>query len=209
MQAGLSCQALVVISGYVGGTRRGTRRGRLGAFLGGRFGLSPDIQDAPWRWGRSGRGRQSRREGAAFPSEGVPFLVRWIFAVSSAVLLAGLVQYSVAQQQIVDRALQDSLRNYGALADELQTALAATSDPSVQEAAVAAELDHIGHSYGTAYVGLFAPDDRLIGESGKEAGRASPDPARLSAEPISMRSSTVCRHCRTTTRSCWARSFRI
>jgi hypothetical protein len=111
----------------------------------------------------------------------VPFLVRWVFAVSSAVLLAGLVQYSVAQQQIVDRALQDSLRNYGALADELQTALAATSDPSVQEAAVAAELDHIGHSYGTAYVGLFAPDDRLIGESGKEAGRASPDPARLSA----------------------------
>lgn len=115
-----------------------------------------------------------------FLPRGVPFLVRWVFAVTSAVLLAGLVQYSVAQQQIVDRALQDSLRNYEALADELQTALAATSDPKVQEAAVAAELDHIGHSYGTAYVGLFALDGRLIGESGKEAGRARPDPARLS-----------------------------
>lgn len=111
---------------------------------------------------------------------GLPFLVRWVLAVASAMLLAGLVEFAAAQQQIVDRGLQDSLRNYGALAEELEDALAANSDPKTQHAAVAAELDHIGHGYGTVYVGLFAADGRLYAESGKEAGQTRAEPARLS-----------------------------
>jgi diguanylate cyclase (GGDEF)-like protein len=110
---------------------------------------------------------------------GLPFLVRWILAVSSAVLLAGLVEFGVAQQQIVDRGLQDSLRNYGALSEQLEEALAANSDPAIRDAAIAAELDHIKHGYGTVYAGLFAADGRLFAEAGKEPGRTRADPARL------------------------------
>lgn len=122
-----------------------------------------------------GRGARKR----SFRPVGLPFLVRWVLAVSSAVLLAGLVQFGMAQQQIVDRALQDSLRNYGALAEQLEEVLAANSDPKIQDAAVAAELNHMEHGYGTVYVGLFAADGRLFGESGKEPGRARADPVRL------------------------------
>ena len=101
-------------------------------------------------------------------------------AVAAAMLLAGLVEFAVAQQQIVDRGLQDSLRNYAALATKIEETLAADADPETQGSAVAAELDHIGHGYGTSYVGLFAADGRLIAESGAEAGMARPDPERLS-----------------------------
>jgi diguanylate cyclase (GGDEF)-like protein len=127
--------------------------------------------------GQAGGGRAARKR--KVQPAGLPFLVRWVVAVAAAVLLAGFVEFAVARQQIVDRGLQDSLRNYGALAEEIEAALAADPDPKTQEAAAAAEVDHIGHSYGTVYVGLFAGDGRLIAESGMEAGKTSPDPARL------------------------------
>ena len=78
-----------------------------------------------------------------------------------------------------DRGLQDSIRNYGALAEQLEEALAENSDPVARDAAIAAELEHIKHGYGTVYVGLFAGDGRLFVEAGKEAGRERADPARL------------------------------
>jgi hypothetical protein len=134
------------------------------------------------RGGAAGQVRGGGRPGRwrRFLPKGLPFLVRWVLAVSSAVLLAGLVQFSVAQQQIVDRALQDSLRNYRALAEELDEALTSNSDPTIRDAAVAAELNHIELSYGTVYVGLFAANGRLIAESVEEAGKGKADPARLS-----------------------------
>ena len=106
-------------------------------------------------------------------------MARWVLAVSAAVLLAGLAEFGVAQQQIIDRGLQDSIRNYGALAEQLERALAANSDPAARDAAIAAELDHVKHGYGTVYVGLFAGDGRLFVEAGKEAGRERANPVRL------------------------------
>lgn len=142
-------------------------------------GLSPDFHGNRGDAARPARGGARALRKPVFRPGGVPFLVRWVLAVSSAVLLAGLVELGVAQQQIVDRTLQDSLRNYGALAEQLTEALATTSDPTSQESTIAAELDHIKHGYGTAYVGLFAADGRLFAESGKEAGRARADPVML------------------------------
>ena len=106
-------------------------------------------------------------------------MVRWVFAVSAAMLLAGLVEYGMAQQQIVDRALQDSLRNYGSLAAGLEDVLAADSDPTIREAAIAAELRHIRHSYGTVYVGLFDAGNRLV--AGADGGTGAGDSAHSNA----------------------------
>ncbi|MHA7154785.1 EAL domain-containing protein [Arthrobacter sp. TMN-50] len=124
----------------------------------------------------------------------LPFMARWVLALSSAMLLAGLADYGLGHQQIVDRALQDSLLSYGALASGVEEVLAAESDPTIRSEAIADEIRHLGLSYGTVYVGLFDAQNRLIASTAD--GRAGVDdshhvdPGRL-AEVLSTGQATV------------------
>jgi predicted signal transduction protein with EAL and GGDEF domain len=116
-------------------------------------------------------GRNGRRRG--FNADGLSFMIRWVFAVSAAMLVAGLMEYGVARQQITDRGLADSRRNYEALAEGLEQALAADVDPLQREKLIAAEVRHLQHSQGTVYVGLFDAAGKLIVRGGDEDGGAS------------------------------------
>lgn len=113
----------------------------------------------------------------------LPFMVRWVLAVSSAMLLAGSVEYAVARQQIVDRSLQDSLRSYQSLAEGLEEALGAGGDPAQRTEYVNQEIRHLGHSYGAEYVGLFDAENRLIASAGH--GTASVDSMTADAGRLS------------------------
>ena len=119
-------------------------------------------------------------------------MVRWVFAVSAAMLVAGLIEYGVARQHIIDRGLEDSRRNYEALAGRLEQALAADTDPLQREQAVAAEVRHLQHSQGTVYVGLFDSAGTLIARGGEVDGGASDhaDASRFS-EVLSTGKTTV------------------
>lgn len=142
--------------------------------------------------GRATGGRHAGKTWGVGPLR-VPFLLRWVFAVSMAMLVAGLLQYGVAQQQITDRALEDSLRNYSALAEGLEESLAVTSGPERRDAAIASELDHLAHTSGTVYVGLFSADGQLIASSTELTGPgtlATLDARRLS-EVLSVGTATV------------------
>jgi hypothetical protein len=86
-------------------------------------------------------GRNGRRRG--FNADGLSFMIRWVFAVSAAMLVAGLMEYGVARQQITDRGLADSRRNYEELAEGLEQALAADVDPLQRETLIAAEVRHL------------------------------------------------------------------
>ena len=110
-------------------------------------------------------------------------MFRWALAVSAAMLVAGLMEYGVARQQIIDRGLQDSRRTYVALAEGLEQALAADVDPLLREESVAAEVRHLQHSQGTVYVGLFDAAGKLIVRGGDKDGGASDhaDASRFSA----------------------------
>lgn len=97
---------------------------------------------------------------------GLPFMAQWILAVSSAMLLAGLVESGLAQQQIVERVLQDSLRNYGVMASGLEDVMATELDLKPMKAVIDDELQHVAHSYGTVYVGLFDAQNHLVANAG-------------------------------------------
>jgi hypothetical protein len=60
-------------------------------------------------------------------------MARWAVAVSAAMLIAGLIEYGVARQQILDRGLEDYRETYEAVATELEDALAADPDPAKRE----------------------------------------------------------------------------
>ncbi len=89
-------------------------------------------------------------------------MVRWVFAVSAAMLVAGFIEYGVTRQHIIDRGLEDSRRNYEALAGRLEQVLGEETDPLRREQGVAAEVRHLQHSQGTVYVGLFDAAGTLI-----------------------------------------------
>ncbi|KRE53151.1 hypothetical protein ASG92_06275 [Arthrobacter sp. Soil736] len=97
-------------------------------------------------------------------------MVRWAFAVSAAMLVAGLIEYGVARQQILDRGLEDYRRTYEAAAMELEGVLAADLDPAKREQAVAAEIHHLQRSQGAVYVGLFDVAGTLIASGDAQAG---------------------------------------
>ncbi len=63
-------------------------------------------------------------------------MVRWVFAVSAAMLVAGFIEYGVTRQHIIDRGLEDSRRNYEALAGRLEQVLADETDPLQREQGV-------------------------------------------------------------------------
>ena len=104
-------------------------------------------------------------------------MVRWAFAVSAAMLVAGLIEYGVARQQIIDRGLEDYRKTYEAVATELEGALAADLDPAKREQAVAEEIHYLQHSKGTVYVGLFDAAGTLIARSDAQADGGESDHA--------------------------------
>ena len=104
-------------------------------------------------------------------------MVQWALAVSSAMLLASVVEYSVAQQQIVDRALNESLRNYGVLATGLEEVLSADQDAQTRDMLINNELRHIGRTYGTVSVGLFDAQNQLVASSGGGHGNEASGPS--------------------------------
>ena len=80
-----------------------------------------------WRTGEDREARQSgrrpnrgRQAGPRWP--GLSFLVRWAFAVSAAMLVAGLIEFGLARQQVIDQALEESRRDYELLAAGLEDA---------------------------------------------------------------------------------------
>jgi diguanylate cyclase (GGDEF)-like protein len=109
-------------------------------------------------------------------------MLRWVLAVSSAMLLAGVVEFGVAQHQIADRALQDSLRNYVVLAAGVEEELVAEQDPQDRDAALAEEMQHILRGFGTVYVGLFDDENRLIVST--DGGPDSGDVERADSERL-------------------------
>lgn len=77
-------------------------------------------------------------------------------------LVAGLIEYGVARQQIIDRGLEGYRLIYEAVAAELEESLAADLEPAKREQAVTDEIHHLPRSQGTVYVGLFRLDGTLI-----------------------------------------------
>jgi diguanylate cyclase (GGDEF)-like protein len=120
------------------------------------------------------------------------FTVRWVFAVSAAMLVAGLIEYGVARQHIIDRGLEDSRRTYEAVAGRLEQLLVADTNPLQREQSIAAEVRHLQHSQGTVYVGLFDAAGTLIVRGGDGDGGASDhaDASRFS-EVLSSGETTV------------------
>lgn len=107
--------------------------------------------------------RPRHRKRAGLVASGLSFMVRWVFAVSAAMLVAGVMEYGFARQQIIDRAIEDSRRNYEVLAEGLAEALtAAGSDAGRREHAIADELHHVLRSPGTVQVGLFDASGKLL-----------------------------------------------
>lgn len=98
-----------------------------------------------------------------------PFLVRWALAITAGMLLAGVVEYSIATRQLADRALQENARNYQAQVEVLQDVLAQDLAPQRREGAVEDELRRIGRGYGTLYAGLFDRSGQPFGSRATEA----------------------------------------
>jgi diguanylate cyclase (GGDEF)-like protein len=119
-------------------------------------------------------------------------MIRWVFAVSAAMLVAGLIEYGVARQHIIDRGLEDSRRNYEAMAGRLENILEEDTDPLQREQSLAAEVQHLQHSQGIAYVGLFDAAGTLIVRGAEGDGGASDhsDASRFS-EVLSTGETTV------------------
>lgn len=115
---------------------------------------------------RTGRTRRFR------PAR-LPFMVQWVLAVSSAMLLAGLVESGLAQQQIADRVLQASLQHYVVLASGLEGVLSTDLDPEARDTAIAVEMRHIMQSYGTVYAGLFNAENHLVASVGDNSNTAT------------------------------------
>lgn len=118
-------------------------------------------------------------------------MVRWVFAVSAAMLVAGFIEYGVTRQHIIDRGLEDSRRNYEALAGRLEQVLADETDPLRRDQGVAAEVGHLQHSQGTVYVGLFDAAGTLILRSGEDGGASDHADASRFAEVLSTGETTV------------------
>lgn len=118
------------------------------------------------RWEADATSRKRKRRGKRWDNtaSALSFMLRWVFAVAAAMLVAGVIEYGFARQQIVDRGLEDSRRNYEALAAGLEEALAAEADPAAREDAIADEVRHLEHSPGTVYVGLFDASGRMIAQ---------------------------------------------
>lgn len=119
-------------------------------------------------------------------------MVRWVFAVFAAMLVAGLIEYGVARQQIRDRALEDARRNYETLAQGLEEALM-DIDAGSRGEAIADEIRHLQYSQGTVYVALFDTAGRLIARSDDQSSRGefeNVDAARF-AKVLSTGETTV------------------
>jgi diguanylate cyclase (GGDEF)-like protein len=120
-------------------------------------------------------------------------MVRWAFAVSAAMLVAGLIEYGVARQQIIDRGLEGYRQTYEAVAAELEAALASELDPTKREQAVADEIHHLQRTQGTVYVGLFDSAGTLIaqGDAGAGSGESDKADATRFSEVLSTGETTV------------------
>lgn len=138
------------------------------------------------------RPRHRKRRSLAAP--GLSFLVRWVFAVSAAMLVAGVMEYGFARQQIIDRAVEGSRQNYEVLADGLAEALtAAGTDAELRKHAISDELHHVQHSPGTVHVELVDAAGKLLASGDHEAGTGESDgtdPTRF-AEVLATGETTV------------------
>lgn len=120
-------------------------------------------------------------------------MVRWVFAVSAAMVVAGLIEYGVARQQIVDRGLADYQETYESVAKELEEALAADLDPAKRQQAIADEFQHLQRTQGTVYVGLFDAAGKLIAQGDGAAGGGASDHSHATrfSEVLSTGETTV------------------
>jgi diguanylate cyclase (GGDEF)-like protein len=167
------------VGGYPSSEYRAERSGGCCPGCGGVMNNHRIFTPAHRRRGRGPAGGGHAGLVRGFTPARVPFLVRWALAVSLAMLAAGAMEFGVSQQQLADRTLKDSLRDYQALAQGVEEALVPGAQPVPPSEAVSRELHHLGYSYGTVYVGLFASDGRLISGSRKEAGPGGADVSRL------------------------------
>ncbi len=110
---------------------------------------------------RSKRGSSDRRAAA-----GWPFLVRWVAAVSLSMAVAGVIEYTVAAEQLEERSLAEVAKGYEADLDGLTDVLSVDLVPAVRREAIGDELDRVAQTYGTKNVILFTADGRLIDATG-------------------------------------------
>lgn len=143
---------------------------------------------------RVSRRRPRHRKRLGLAASGLSFLVRWAFAVSAAMLVAGAMEYGFARQQIIDRAMEDSRRNYEVLAGGLAEALtAAGTDAELREHAISDELHHLQQSPGTVQVGLFDAAGKLLAGGDHQTSRGEidgTDPTRF-AEVLATNETAV------------------
>ena len=64
-------------------------------------------------------------------------------------LVAGLIEFGLARQQVIDQALEESRRDYELLAAGLEDALAEKTEPAERSEAMAHQLAHVKRSNGT------------------------------------------------------------
>ena len=109
----------------------------------------------------------------------VPFVLRWVLAVATSMVLAGTVEFAIAADRLQERLVQEALNDYQAQALGLEAVLAADLTPKERDLAVRDELGHLARSYGTLYAGLFDERGQYVAGAGETAGPQSLDPHRM------------------------------
>lgn len=88
-------------------------------------------------------------------------------------LIGGVMEFALARQQVIDRALEESRQDYELLAAGLEDVLADTTGPAERSEAIAHQLSHVQRHNGTVYAGLFNADGRLLASSDSKADRGA------------------------------------
>lgn len=108
-------------------------------------------------------------------------------------LVAGLIEFGLARQQVIDQALEESRRDYELLAAGLEDALAEKTGRAERSEAMAHQLAHVKRSNGTVYVGLFDGDGKLLAssDSGADGGASEEEDAGRLSEVLLTGRTTV------------------
>ena len=108
-------------------------------------------------------------------------------------LVAGLIEFGLARQQVIDQALEESRRDYELLAAGLEDALAEKTGRAERSEAMAHQLAHVKRSNGTVYVGLFDGDGKLLASSnsGADGGASEEEDAGRLSEVLLTGRTTV------------------
>ncbi len=137
--------------------------------------------------GQTGPARTRRVRAAGIRSTAVraPFVVRWVVAVGTSMLLGAGVEYAIASHQVEQRALEAAAADYAADLSGLELVLAADLPPDARRIAARAQLQGVLATHGTEYVALLDADGGALGVAG---GRSStPDVEEVAAVAASGR----------------------